>query len=260
MNPTDRIAAGLSLPLWSVLPFLGFLLAMALLPLFAPRFWARHFGKVSAAFGIPVAAWFLLSAPGELLHTTREYLSFLVLLGSLFTISGGILLRGTLRGTPAVNCGFLAAGAALSNVLGTTGASMLLIRPLLRANSNRKGSTLVYVFFIFVVANIGGALTPVGDPPLFLGFLKGVPFFWTTRNLWSCWLATVAMVIGIYYLLDRRGARSEVDAGNADAGGASETVPLNGREGKPAASAAAAAVFLPTRSGNGDADSDGAFG
>jgi Na+/H+ antiporter NhaD/arsenite permease-like protein len=248
MTPPDRIAAGLSLPLWSVLPFLGLLFSMALLPLFASRFWARHFGKVCAVFGVPVAAWFFFFAPGELIHTAFEYLSFLVLLVSLFTISGGILLRGTLRGTPAVNCGFLAAGAALSNLLGTTGASMLLIRPLLRANSGRTGSARIYVFFIFVVANIGGALTPVGDPPLFLGFLKGVPFFWTTRNLWSWWLAAAGMVIGIYYILDRWGARPEGEPGSAEAGGSSERVPLAvaGKRNLLLLTAVIAAVFLPT--------------
>jgi Na+/H+ antiporter NhaD/arsenite permease-like protein len=248
MNPADRIAAGLALPLWSVFPFVGFLLAMALLPLVASRLWARHFGKVSAVFGVPVAAWFLFLAPGELLHTTLEYLSFLVLLGSLFTISGGILLRGTIRGTPAVNCAFLAAGAALSNVLGTTGASMLLIRPLLRANSDRKRSTRVYVFFIFVVANIGGALTPVGDPPLFLGYLKGVPFLWTIRNLWNCWLAAAGMVIGIYYVLDRMAARSEGEAGSAETGSSTGRVPLTvaGKWNLLLLGTVIAAVFLPT--------------
>jgi Na+/H+ antiporter NhaD/arsenite permease-like protein len=205
----DPIALGLALPFRAVFPFIGFLLSIAFFPLIAPRFWERNFGKVSAAFGVPVAAWFLVIAPRELIHTTLEYTSFLILLGSLFTISGGILIRGTIRGTPAVNCAFLGAGAVLSNILGTTGASMLLIRPLLRANSGRKRSAHVYVFFIFVVANIGGALTPIGDPPLFLGYLKGVPFFWTVGNLWSWWITAVATVIGFFYLLDRMAARSE---------------------------------------------------
>ena len=248
MSSPDRIAAGLSLPPRSVLPFAGLLLSMALLPLAAPRFWERHFGKVSAAFGVPVAASFLFLAPGELLHTALEYLSFLVLLGSLFTISGGILLRGKIAGTPGVNCAFLAAGAALSNVLGTTGASMLLIRPLLRANSERKDSVLVYVFFIFVVANIGGALTPVGDPPLFLGYLKGVPFFWTVRNLWGCWLAAAGMIIGIYYVLDRVATRSEGRGGSAESNGAAERAPLTveGKWNLLLLGGVVAAVFLPT--------------
>jgi Na+/H+ antiporter NhaD/arsenite permease-like protein len=169
-------------------------------------------------------------------------------LGSLFTISGGILLRGTIRGTPAVNCGFLAAGAVLSNLLGTTGASMLLIRPLLRANSGRKRSAHVYVFFIFVVANIGGALTPIGDPPLFLGYLKGVPFFWTVRNLWSCWLAAAVIVIGVFYLLDRMAARSEAEDRRAETSDSSgrKLLLLAGKRNLLLLGLVIIAVFLPT--------------
>ncbi len=248
MNPVDPIALGLALPFRAVLPFIGFLLAIALFPLAAPRFWERHFGKVSAAFGVPVAAWFLVIAPLELFHTALEYISFLVLLGSLFTISGGILLRGTIRGTPAVNCGFLAAGAVLSNLLGTTGASMLLIRPLLRANSGRKRSAHVYVFFIFLVANIGGALTPIGDPPLFLGYLKGVPFFWTVGNLWSCWVAISVTVIGVFYLFDRTAARSEETdkrSETPDPSGRKQLL-LAGKRNFLLLGAVITAVFLPT--------------
>jgi Na+/H+ antiporter NhaD/arsenite permease-like protein len=248
VKPVDPIALGLSLPLWSVFPFAGFLLGIALFPLCAPSFWARHFGKVSAAFGIPVAVWFLFAAPRELLHTALEYISFIVLLGSLFTISGGILLRGTIRGTPAVNCAFLGAGAVLSNLLGTTGASMLLIRPLLRANSSRQKAAHVYVFFIFVVANIGGALTPIGDPPLFLGYLKGVPFFWTVGNLWHYWLATAGIVIGIFYVLDRLAMRSEERGGDAGEAGSGEKTPLSiaGKWNFLLLGAVIGAVFLPT--------------
>lgn len=248
MKPVDPIALGLSLPLWSVVPFAGFLLAIALFPLLAPSFWARHFGKVSAAFGIPVAAWFLAAAPRELFHTILEYVSFLVLLGSLFVISGGILLRGTIRGTPGVNCAFLGAGAVLSNILGTTGASMLLIRPLLRANSRRKRSAHVYVFFIFVVANIGGALTPIGDPPLFLGYLRGVPFFWTVRNLWHYWVTVAVIVIGIFYLVDLLAMRSERHGGHSAETGSGEKIPLSmaGTWNFLLLGAVIAAVFLPT--------------
>jgi Na+/H+ antiporter NhaD/arsenite permease-like protein len=137
MPAHDPIALGLSLPLWSVVPFAGLLLSIALLPLFAPSLWARHYAKVCLAFGVPVAAFFLLRAPRELLHTVLEYASFIILLASLFTISGGILLRGTLRGSAGVNGAILAVGAVLANVFGTTGASMLLVRPLLRANAHR---------------------------------------------------------------------------------------------------------------------------
>ena len=204
MPPHDPIALGLSLPLWSVVPFAGLLLSIALFPLFAPSLWARHYAKVCLAFGVPVAGFFLLRAPRELLHTVLEYASFLILLASLFTISGGILLRGTLRGSAAVNCAILAVGAVLANVFGTTGASMLLIRPLLRANAHRHRKAHVVVFFIFVVANIGGALTPIGDPPLFLGYLRGVPFFWTLRAMGLLWAVACALVIGVFYLVDRR--------------------------------------------------------
>jgi Na+/H+ antiporter NhaD/arsenite permease-like protein len=204
VTPHDPVALGLSLPVWSVLPFAGLLLSMALCPLVAPSLWARHFGKVCLGFGLPVAGYFLVRAPLELLHTAVEYVSFLVFLGSLFTVSGGILLRGTLRATPGVNCGILGAGAVLANVLGTTGASMVLIGPLLRANAHRKRSAHVVVFFIFVVANIGGSLTAIGDPPLLIGYLRGVPFFWTLGSMWPLWLVACGLVIGVFYLVDRR--------------------------------------------------------
>ena len=207
------IALGLSLPLWSVLPFAGLLLSIALFPLFAPSIWVRHYAKVCLGFGVPVAGFFLLRAPRELLNTVLEYVSFLVLLASLFTISGGILLRGTLRGAAGVNTAILALGAVLANVFGTTGASMLLIRPLLRANADRHRKAHVVVFFIFVVANIGGSLTPIGDPPLFLGYLRGVPFFWTLRAMGPLWAAAVGMVIGVFYLVDRRALAIEAAAG-----------------------------------------------
>ncbi len=241
----ETTAFGMGLPAWSVLPFAGFLLAIALMPLFAPRFWADHYGKASLAFGAPVAAWFLFAAPRELLHTATEYASFLILLGSLFTISGGILLKGTIRGTPAANCAFLGVGAAAANLFGTTGASMLLIRPLLRANAHRKRSGHVVVFFIFVVANIGGVLTPIGDPPLFLGYLRGVPFFWTVANLWHFWLLGTGLVIGIFYLLDRRAALRE---GAAPGTGAAEASPLavEGKGNFFLLVVVIGAVFLPT--------------
>jgi Na+/H+ antiporter NhaD/arsenite permease-like protein len=246
---------GMTLPLWSVLPFAGLLLAIALFPLFAPRFWAHHFGKVSLAFGVPVAAYFLLHAPGQLLHTVLEYVSFIILLASLFTISGGILVRGTMRATPGVNCGFLVIGALLSNVLGTTGASMLLIRPLLRANAGRKRASHVVIFFIFIVANIGGSLTAIGDPPLFLGYLKGVPFFWTLLHLAPMWVATCAIIIGIFYVADRRAFA--LDRIAAESGGVRAQQPLAEAERKePFAvegkinllllGAVIASVFVPT--------------
>jgi Na+/H+ antiporter NhaD/arsenite permease-like protein len=261
MLPHDPIALGASLPLWSVVPFAGLLLSIALFPLFAPSIWARHFAKVCLAFGVPVACFFLLRAPRELLHTALEYASFLILLASLFTISGGILLRGTLRGSAGVNCAILVVGAVLANVFGTTGASMLLIRPLLRANAHRRRAAHVVVFFIFVVANIGGSLTPIGDPPLFLGYLRGVPFFWTLRAMGLLWAAACALVIGVFYLVDRRAlALEKVAAAEADGdrvrAGAQDTVAAAGEarvplsiEGKinlPLLMVVIGAVFLPT--------------
>jgi len=249
MPAHDPIALGLSLPLGSVVPFAGLLLSIALLPLFAPSLWARHYAKVCLAFGVPVAGFFLLRAPRELLHAALEYASFLLLLASLFTISGGILLRGTLRGSAGVNSAILAVGAALANVFGTTGASMLLIRPLLRANAGRHRASHVVIFFIFVVANIGGALTPIGDPPLFLGYLRGVPFFWTLRAMGPLWAVACALVIGVFYLVDRRASALEAVAdGDTVAAGGEARVPLSieGKINLPLLGVVIGAVFLPT--------------
>lgn len=248
MPAHDPAALGLSLPLWSVAPFVGLLLSIALFPLFAPAAWARHYAKVCLAFGVPVAVYFLLNAPAELLHTALEYTSFLILLASLFTVSGGILLRGTPHASPGVNAAFLGAGAILANVFGTTGASMLLIRPLLRANAHRRRRSHVVVFFIFVVANIGGALTPIGDPPLFLGYLRGVPFFWTLRAMWPVWAAAAGLVIGVFYIMDRRAfALAEAGGGDGVRGGA-DRVPLSiaGAVNLPLLGVVICAVFLPT--------------
>lgn len=248
MAPVSPHALGHALPLWSVLPFAGLLLSIALVPLFASRFWADHFGKVSLAFGAPVAAWFLFADPGELLHTALEYASFIILLGSLFTISGGVLVRGTIRGTPEVNCLLLAVGAVIANLLGTTGASMLLIRPLLRANAHRAKKSHVVIFFILVVSNVGGLLTPIGDPPLFLGFLRGVPFFWTVRNLWPLWLVTAGLVIAVFYVLDRQAVRSEVPPAAVPAAAGAERVRpgLEGAWNFLLLAVVIGAVFLPT--------------
>ena len=239
---------GHTLPLWSVAPFAGMLLSIALVPLISPAFWARHFGKVSLAFGAPMAAYFLFADYHELLHTALEYFSFIVLLGSLFTISGGILVKGTMRGRPAVNCAFLGIGAVIANVLGTTGAAMLLIRPLLRANAHRKKKSHVFIFFIFVVANMGGSLTPIGDPPLFLGFLKGVPFFWPLKNLWHFWLLGNSLVIAVFYVVDRRAMRAEEALGDGIDEGVGARVPisLEGAWNFALLGVVIAAVFFPT--------------
>jgi Na+/H+ antiporter NhaD/arsenite permease-like protein len=198
--------AGLSLA-WAS-PFLGMLLSIALLPLFAGHFWERHQGKVAAFWAalaiVPLA---LLRSPsaafGAAAHTLLiDYVPFVLLLLALFTAAGGIVLRGNLHGAPAVNAILLAVGAALASFIGTTGASMVMIRPVLRANDDRRHNAHVVVFFIFLVSNIGGALTPLGDPPLFLGYLRGVDFFWTTSHLLHETLFVAAVVLGVFFLVD----------------------------------------------------------
>jgi Na+/H+ antiporter NhaD/arsenite permease-like protein len=192
---------------WGV-PFAGLLLSIAAFPLVAPIFWHHHFGKIAAAwsalFLVPFAFAFGAGAAlGALAHAFfDEYLPFIVLLTALYTIAGGICVRGNLHGSPKLNTAILALGTVLASVMGTTGAAMLLIRPLLRANDNRKHAVHVVVFFIFLVANIGGALSPLGDPPLFLGFLNGVSFFWTTQHLALPMLFVSLVLLGVFYALD----------------------------------------------------------
>ena len=206
----DREAEGLylgtRLPLFSGLPFLGILLSIALFPVLAPSFWSRNYAKVSFFWALVFAIPFLFAFKGmalyQILHIYFiDYIPFIILLWGLFTVSGGILIRGRLAGTPAVNTLLLVIGTILASWMGTTGASMLMIRPVLRANQSRKHKAHVFVFFIFLIANIGGALTPLGDPPLFLGFLQGVPFFWTLRILPHMLLAT-GIVLLAFYLVD----------------------------------------------------------
>ena len=198
--------ADLALP-WGI-PFAGVLLSIAIWPLAAPHFWERHYGKISAAwsllFFIPFAVVFGADAAlrGFVHELLAEYLPFILLLVALFTVSGGIYIRGNLHGTPILNTGILLVGAILASFMGTTGASMLLIRPILRANDNRKHCAHVVIFFIFVVSNIGGSLTPLGDPPLFLGFLKGVTFFWTVDHIFMDTLFMIAVLLVLFFLLD----------------------------------------------------------
>lgn len=198
--------------LWGV-PFAGILLSIALMPLLAPSFWHHHFGKVTAAWALAFLlpfAWVFGQAAtvGSLAHALlAEYLPFVILLTALYTVAGGIYIRGNLRGTPLLNTSILAIGAVLASFMGTTGASMLLIRPLIRANDNRKHVAHVVVFFIFIVSNAGGSLTPLGDPPLFLGFLKGVDFSWTLRQIFPETLFLVGTLLVIFYLLDSWYAR-----------------------------------------------------
>ena len=201
------------LPLWSCIPFAGILLSIALLPLLMPDFWHHHFGKISAFWAAVLAIPFLYIFKGdalyEILHIIlADYVPFIILLWSLYTVSGGILLRGTLRGTPIVNLTMLIIGTLLASWMGTTGAAMLLIRPFLRANNYRKNRTFMVVFFIFLVANVGGSLTPLGDPPLFLGFLHGVSFFWTF-NIMPHMLVVAIILLTIYFVLDTYFYRKE---------------------------------------------------
>ncbi|GAC1315685.1 MAG: sodium:proton antiporter [Collimonas sp.] len=200
---------GAQLSVWWGVPFMGLLLSIALGPLLAPAFWHHHFGKItvvwSLAFLIPCALAFgVPTAAAGVVHAfMAEYFPFIILLLALFVVAGGICLRGNLHGTPALNTGLLAIGTLLASLMGTTGASMLLIRPLIRANDNRKHVVHIVVFFIFLVANAGGALTPLGDPPLFLGFLKGVDFSWTLKNIFGETMFMWGSLLVIFYCLDR---------------------------------------------------------
>jgi len=195
------------------LPFAGLLLAIAILPLAAPHFWDSNLRKlaVAGALALPVLSLYAQVRPGALGHAASDYVSFIVLLGGLFVISGGILLEGDLQATTRTNAFLLGAGALFASFVGTTGASMLLIRPLLQTNRERKRVAHTVVFFIFLVSNIGGCLTPLGDPPLFLGYLAGVPFAWTLRLLPE-WLFTVVLVLAVYVVWDRRERAREAAA------------------------------------------------
>ena len=199
---------GSKLPIWSIIPFVGILLSIAILPLvFDSHFLVHHGGKMSLAwalsFAIPYLAVFRGQAFYDILHIyLLDYIPFIILLWGLFTVAGGILVRGTLRGTPLVNTILLLIGTVIASWVGTTGASMLLIRPLIRANAYRKSKVHLIVFFIFLVSNIGGSLTPLGDPPLFLGFLRGVPFFWTTTALLPHMVFISVLLIVLFFIFD----------------------------------------------------------
>lgn len=210
--PTLTLAAGeggeshglgneLSL-LWTTF-FVCMLLAIAILPIKAEHWWEKNLNKfwISLGLGLPVLVLYLMKSPDSLMHAAHEYFSFIILLTALFVISGGILLRGDLRATPLTNTTFLAVGALMASLTGTTGASMLLIRPLLKTNSERVHKVHTFIFFIFSVSNIGGCLTPLGDPPLFMGYLRGVPFQWTLK-LFPEWLVVNAILLLIYFIWD----------------------------------------------------------
>ena len=191
------------------LPFAGLLLSIALLPLVRPHWWERHFPLVTAAwallFALPFAALRGAEAAGEALlgAVAHEYLPFIVLLLALFVVAGGIRISGNLIGTPNTNLALLGLGTLGASLLGTTGAAMLLIRPLIRANGDRKHRTHVFVFFVFLVGNIGGSLTPLGDPPLFLGFLRGVDFGWTLGAMAPPMLLSSGLLLALFTAIDR---------------------------------------------------------
>jgi Na+/H+ antiporter NhaD/arsenite permease-like protein len=214
-----------------VTPFAALLLGIAIIPLAAPHFWESNPRKllVSAVLGMPVLALYIVHDPGAIRHIARDYVSFMILLGSLFVISGGVLLDGDLEARPWVNTMFLGVGAIFASIIGTTGASMLLIRPLLHTNAERRHVVHTVIFFIFLVSNIGGCLTPLGDPPLFLGYLAGVPFTWTLR-LAPMWLSTTALLLVIYFIWDTRVHQRETPERLALDASAIKPLRLIGRE------------------------------
>ncbi len=207
---------GRVLPVWTVIPFVGILLSIALCPLLVPHFWHSHFGKVSAFWAILFAVPFVYVYHGDavyqILHIYLiDYIPFIILLWGLFTVAGGIVVGGSIKGTPLMNTTMLLIGTVLASWVGTTGAAMVMIRPLLRANKNRLNKVHVICFFIFLVANIGGSLTPLGDPPLFLGFLHNVPFFWVTTGILPHMLLTAALLLVLFFLIDTFYYRKEKD-------------------------------------------------
>ena len=198
---------GETLPLWSIIPFCGILLSIALFPLLAPHFWHHHFGKVSLFWAVLFAVPFIFQYHGlalfEIVHIfVIDYIPFIILLWALFTVAGGIVVSSVPMGTPVVNTALIGIGTMLASWIGTTGAAMVMIRPLLKSNANRARKSHIVCFFIILVANVGGALTPLGDPPLFLGFLHNVPFFWVTKAVLPHMLFTTVALLIIFLGID----------------------------------------------------------
>ncbi len=219
------------LSLWWAAPFAGILLSIALFPLLAPHFWHKNYGKVALVWAllcaVPLYVFFDPKTSTEALAHAMigDYVPFIIFVGALYTVAGGIHLRGSFVGGPGLNTIFLAIGAVFANLMGTTGAAMLLIRPLIGANSKRHYQMHTYIFFIFIVANIAGSLTPLGDPPLFLGFLRGVTFFWTAAHLWEVTGLAVGILLAVYYILDTILMKKE-KALNPDYGKVEEEIPF----------------------------------
>ena len=204
-------------PVWLVLPFILLLLMIATGPLFYVHHWHHHYPKYAVGLGLFVTLYyvFALHDSVSMLHALTEYLSFIALVASLFVAASGIFLKVNARGTPLANISILSIGAIVANLIATTGAAMLFIRPFMRLNQGRLKAYHI-VFFIFIVANVGGALTPIGDPPLFLGFLRGVPFFWTFTHVWYVWLPTMLLLLAIFYVIDSRNrtpSTTEIETG-----------------------------------------------
>lgn len=224
MLPTAAFAAeeplGERLPLWSVIPFVGMLLSIAIFPLVKAEWWEKNQGKVAVAWALVFVVPFFFAYGGqitiyELIHSIAlDYWPFLLLLFALYAVAGGIVVHGSLAGTPKVNMVIMMLGTMLASVIGTTGAAMLLIRPLLRANSWRVRKVHTPIFFIFLVCNIGGCLTPVGDPPLFMGFLRGIPFFWTTTHLLPEFLFNAIILLIIYFIVETRAYKKDLAEGD----------------------------------------------
>ncbi len=208
MDPAMAEAAHPHIPFWAVIPFVLILLGIAVLPLVRHHWWEENKNKAifAAIITVPTVGYLITLDWHMLLHAGEEYISFIALLGSLYIVSGGIVLRGELKSSPFANSALLAVGSVLASMIGTTGASMLLIRPMLRANQVRDYTRHIPIFFIFCVSNAGGLLTPLGDPPLFLGFLRGVPFTWTFQLLPE-WAFVNAVIIGVFFLIDYRTVR-----------------------------------------------------
>jgi len=220
---------GTELPVWTAIPFAGILLSIALCPLLMPHFWHNHFGKISALwsvlFAVPFLFFYHQVAVYHILHIYLiDYIPFIILLWGLFTVAGGIVIRGSLKGTPALNTVMLLIGTILASCVGTTGAAMIMIRPVLRANKDRLKKTHVVCFFIFLVANIGGSLTPLGDPPLFLGFLHNVPFFWVTTNILPHMLVASGILLVLFFIVDTFFYRKE--KGHLESGPEEEKIPF----------------------------------
>jgi Na+/H+ antiporter NhaD/arsenite permease-like protein len=250
--PPVFAAAGPVIPMWLVGPFVALLGCIALVPFISSRFWHTHYPDFSFLLGSLVTAYYLSAfstAPGngmsygaeKMLHAGEEFYAFIALVGGLYVVSGGILVDVRGRGRPLLNTLLLAVGAVISNVVGTTGASMLLIRPFMRLNQGRL-TPMHIVFFIFIVSNCGGSLTPIGDPPLYLGYLKGVPFVWTIEHLWLDWVFVVGALLGVFFVADTWFARTSGTVAEPMGG---RGVSVRGRAGLVCLVLMLVGVFIP---------------